>query len=338
MVTIKELAKILGVSRGTVDRALHNRGNVSPELRDRILEKAKELNYQPNKAGLMLALRKQPRKIGALVSSVGNPFFVPIISGMMKANEENKDLGFSLIIEEVKGFDKTAHLNAIKKLVEEKKCDALVLATMDETNILSYLSTLSIPIIAVNSDISLPEKLCYVGPDYYTKGALHAGLLTLAGSKGKRILILRGSSFMKGHDDLVKGFIETLAKKDPSASIAGEYDTADENEYSEMIVREKLSEDPSIDTLFIATTGGGTGAVKGTEGRNMLIFTSDDIPDTKALIKSGKIKWTICQEPFRQGYESVKRMQEWFINGERPKDLYTQHIVKLLENINTEYV
>ena len=337
MVTIKELAEILGISRGTVDRVLHNRGKVSPEIREKVLAKAKELNYQPNRAGLMLALRKQPRRIGALVTSVGNPFFDPVIEGMKMATAEYEDIGFSLALSEVKGFDRSTHLEAIKHLVEDEKCDALVLATIDDRMITDYLANLTLPVIAVNSDISLPSKLCYVGPDYYAKGALHAGLLALAGEKKRRILILRGSEAMKGHGDIVRGFTDTLVKKGIDATIAGEYDTSDDNELSERIVREKTAEDETINTLFI-TTAGVSGAVKGADGRNLLIFTSDDVPETKNLIRSGRIKWTICQEPFRQGFESVRRMQSWFIDGIKPENLCTQHIVKLTENIDSEYL
>ena len=44
--TIKEIAEKAGVSRGTVDRALNNRGRVNPEVAERIFEIAREMNYQ----------------------------------------------------------------------------------------------------------------------------------------------------------------------------------------------------------------------------------------------------------------------------------------------------
>ena len=55
MVTIKQIADLCGVSRGTVDRVLNNRGNVKPEKRELILEMAKKLHYRPNPAGKALA-------------------------------------------------------------------------------------------------------------------------------------------------------------------------------------------------------------------------------------------------------------------------------------------
>ncbi|MBQ9117202.1 MAG: helix-turn-helix domain-containing protein, partial [Clostridia bacterium] len=46
--TTTQLARICGVSQGTVDRALHNRGGINPETKARILEIAKEYDYRPN--------------------------------------------------------------------------------------------------------------------------------------------------------------------------------------------------------------------------------------------------------------------------------------------------
>lgn len=55
MATIKEIAALAGVSRGTVDRVLNNRGAVNPITAEKVREIAKALDYKPNKAGLVLA-------------------------------------------------------------------------------------------------------------------------------------------------------------------------------------------------------------------------------------------------------------------------------------------
>ena len=53
MATIKQIAEMAGVSRGTVDRVLNNRGSVNANTAARVREIAEKLNYKPNKAGLM---------------------------------------------------------------------------------------------------------------------------------------------------------------------------------------------------------------------------------------------------------------------------------------------
>lgn len=66
-VTSKQIAELAGVSRGTVDRALHNRGRVSPEVAERIRKLAKELEYQPNAIGRALVKTSQDFKIGVVL-------------------------------------------------------------------------------------------------------------------------------------------------------------------------------------------------------------------------------------------------------------------------------
>ena len=52
MATMKEIAQLAGVSRGTVDRVLNHRGAVNEDTRKKVLEIAELLKYQPNKAGI----------------------------------------------------------------------------------------------------------------------------------------------------------------------------------------------------------------------------------------------------------------------------------------------
>ncbi|MDO4471239.1 MAG: helix-turn-helix domain-containing protein, partial [Bacillota bacterium] len=54
-ITVKEIAEIAGVSRGTVDRALKNRSGISPETKKKILKIAEKYDYHPNVIGTALA-------------------------------------------------------------------------------------------------------------------------------------------------------------------------------------------------------------------------------------------------------------------------------------------
>lgn len=76
MATMKEIAELSGVSRGTVDRVLNHRGIVNAETERKVLEIAKLLDYQPNKAGIALAAQKKKLKIGVLLFGAENPFLM----------------------------------------------------------------------------------------------------------------------------------------------------------------------------------------------------------------------------------------------------------------------
>lgn len=88
MATIKEIAQLAGVSRGTVDRVLNHRGAVNPQTAQRVTEIAQALNYQPNRAGIVLAAQKRNLKIGVLLFDNGNPFFEEVMKGVRQKEEE----------------------------------------------------------------------------------------------------------------------------------------------------------------------------------------------------------------------------------------------------------
>lgn len=81
-------AEACGVSRGTVDRVLNNRGRVREEIADRVREKAKEFGYRPNTAGKALAARKKNYVIGVILTSEGVEFFEEVLNGIQKGQEE----------------------------------------------------------------------------------------------------------------------------------------------------------------------------------------------------------------------------------------------------------
>jgi DNA-binding LacI/PurR family transcriptional regulator len=74
-----ELARLCGVSQGTVDRALHGRAGISLKTRDRILDHARQHGYRPNPAARELITGKSGT-VSATIPSVNNIFFMDLLS------------------------------------------------------------------------------------------------------------------------------------------------------------------------------------------------------------------------------------------------------------------
>ncbi len=86
-VTIKDIAKILGISKSTVSRALSEHSDVHAETRNKVLALAKKLQYQPNVIALNLK-QQRTNTIGVIIPETENPFFARTVSGIQKiANE-----------------------------------------------------------------------------------------------------------------------------------------------------------------------------------------------------------------------------------------------------------
>lgn len=80
-VTIKDIAKALGLSTSTVSRALRDSYEISEETKQLVLNYAKEINYRPNPIALSLK-EKRSRTIGVVVSEIANSFFSQTINGI----------------------------------------------------------------------------------------------------------------------------------------------------------------------------------------------------------------------------------------------------------------
>ena len=93
-VTIKDIARALGLSTSTVSRALRDSYEISPETKKLVLEYSEKINYQPNPIALSLK-EKRSRSIGIIVCEIANSFFSQIINGIESIAY---DKGYNVII------------------------------------------------------------------------------------------------------------------------------------------------------------------------------------------------------------------------------------------------
>ncbi|MFA6732652.1 MAG: LacI family DNA-binding transcriptional regulator [Sphaerochaeta sp.] len=338
-VTIRDIAKKAGVSRGTVDRVLHNRKGVNQEVAQRVKTIAKELGFIPNLAGKALATRKQPLRIGCLLPSIGNPFFVDVISGFRQAERELADFGVSIDIYEVKSFDCSVHLHMIEQL-QRKHYDGLCLTTIDVEPVIEAVDRLTAAgttVVTVNTDISNTHRLCYVGPDYFLAGKTASGLLALACKQKQNILIMTGSFNMKGHQQRIEGFLQGLAERNLEHSIIDTYESLDDDEQAFQKTLSRLEAHPETNCVYITAAGveGACRAIKQAgNAKHLNVFSFDDIPSTKDLVREGTITCTLCQEPHRQGYDAIQKLFFHLMNRQDPVvDTITRTFIKIRENI-----
>jgi LacI family transcriptional regulator len=117
--TIKKIAELANVSRGTVDRVLHDRQGVKPAVRQRVLEIAAALNYKPNLLGRSLANLHDDISIGIVLSPEYNPFIEDILKGVRAASDEFKPFGFKVIVKMLDTLDPSEQLEILDQLVAQ---------------------------------------------------------------------------------------------------------------------------------------------------------------------------------------------------------------------------
>lgn len=88
-VTIKDIARELGVSYSSVSRALNGKKGVSKRTIETVLEAAERMGYQPNELARGL-VNKISNSVGVIIPDINNPYFGELVKGILAAAKENK--------------------------------------------------------------------------------------------------------------------------------------------------------------------------------------------------------------------------------------------------------
>ena len=179
-VTIQQIADLAGVSRGTVDRALNNRGRIRPEVAEKIKEIAKELGYQPNMAAKALSTANHALQIGVIIQYAETPFMKAVLEGTESAKEEVERFGGQVFVERIHGGDVKKLLRIMKDFREAGVKGIALVPTDDELlkkTINEFVEKDGISVITINSDLEDTKRLCFIGQDSYASGRVAGGLM-----------------------------------------------------------------------------------------------------------------------------------------------------------------
>lgn len=338
MATIKEIAALAGVSRGTVDRVLNHRGSVNPATAERIEKIARELDYKPNVAGLVLAAQKKKLKLGVILFSPENPFYLDVFEGVSSKAEELAGYNCTVIVKQI-ASSVEAQLSAIEELVAEE-INGIALAPYNDSRIRDKINLLSgqgIPVVTLNTDIENTRRIAYVGSHYTKSGSTAAGLLRLMTHGEVHVGIITGSSNILCHTERIAGFTESLKPFSDTIHIAEIVEVHDDEFESYEKTTALLKRHPEINALYFVAGGvyGGCRSVKALGLQNqMRIVAYDMVPTTKELLRQGIISAVICQQPKLQGSKPLALLFTYLTTGELPdrEQHYVAVDIRIREN------
>ena len=339
MVTIKQIADMCGVSRGTVDRVLNQRGNVKPEKRDMILAMAKQLNYTPNPAGRALVTRKNSPTVGILLPAKGLPFFDDIIKAMRESAEKYGLFGLNAIWRMTQGYDLDEQCAALEEL--RPKINALIINPINDPRVMEQMSLCmqdGIFVVTVNNDIERADRNCYVGSDYRNGGQTAGALLRMLRPSGCRIGIVLGSWRMLGHRQRLEGF-RSILEGDSRFSILDVQEDNDDDIRGYERVSAMLKERPDMDAIFFAASGGSYGGCRAIVAKekeqDITVVAFDTVPGIVEMMRQGVVNAAIYQHPRQQGQRSMQLVYDYLINGIKPKrDMHImKNDIRILQNV-----
>ena len=186
MVGIRELARHLEISIGTVSRALNDRADVNPLTRQRVRDAAAKLGYSPNQSGRSLR-RGQTDLIGVIIpggagDALINMVFLYVLAGLRRRlSQEGLDLAIFL---DDRGADR---LEALRRVTERGLVDAVIIAdTARDDPRAGYLMKLGKPFVAFGRTGSTLEH-AWVDPDF--EAAVDGAVERLAALGHRRIAL-----------------------------------------------------------------------------------------------------------------------------------------------------
>lgn len=146
-ISTTQLARICGVSQGTVDRALHNRAGINSKTRNRILEIAKDYDYRPS---IQADSQTNSMLIGVVLFDLYNEYFSKLAMSLVNTARR---FGYSIIFQ----FSGKDELNERKALeyFDYIGVDGIVLfsAGSDSDEYKNYLSLLKRPIVLIGNKL-----------------------------------------------------------------------------------------------------------------------------------------------------------------------------------------
>ncbi|HKJ85197.1 MAG TPA: LacI family DNA-binding transcriptional regulator [Spirochaetia bacterium] len=356
--TIRAIAEAAGVSRGTVDRALNNRGDVNAEVAARIRELARELGYVPNKAAKALRFNYEPRTIGVVLPQTSSGFFDQIESGVAQAQAELAGMG---IHTSVLRFDPRSEAGLVELFArlegragdsapgpgESGRVDGAILTGPDTAAVrdaVSHLIAEDIPVITINSDISVAGKLCFVGQDLRRSGVVAAELMAKIVPGPGRVIAVTGNLAFQAHRDRISGFRDGIDQWAPELTVDVRegfdvYDQTRDCVRAAMAEADRAGE--PIVGLYMATGSieaaldvvRSHGASASSEAgmpaaRNRVrVITNDALPIVRAGLARREIDFSILQDPLHQGSVPVRMLADYLLSGTRPEPWYRSPIL-----------
>lgn len=321
-VTYKQIAEIVGVSRGTVDRALNNRGRIDPAVKKRIQKVASDLGFSPSHVGRALARAKKPVKVGVVVHLTKIPFFKEVIKGIKQAKTEISNLGGELLVEELPSLDAEAQLKAVETLLEQG-IQGLAISPAQDDTLRDQLNRISLDrelsIITFNTDMPGLRRMCYVGMDNVQAGRTAAGIMhLLLRENGGKTLIISGHRNNLANSERVEGFVREVEGQFPAIKITDTKFNGDDGDLAYDIVSSAIKEIPDLSSIYMVSSGqAGTSRalLDAKKAGKIRTIVYDVLPKTVEYIQKGAIDFIIDQNAFVQGNLPPRILFDHLFNG-----------------------
>ncbi len=346
-IRIKDIARLAGVSVGTVDRVIHGRSGVSPSSRKRVEEILAELDYHPNMYASALASNKKYNFSCLLPLHQSGEYWTAIEKGINDALTAYSDFHMSLKLSYYDPYDYHSFVEKSQEIVEEQPDGVLFAPTVPQytKGFTDKLSELEIPFIYIDSNIPAVPPLAFYGQNSQRSGYFAARMLMLLAGEDKKIVIFRkineGIVGSNQQENREIGFREYMKQHHPSCEILELNLHARRNSDDHRMMDEFFQTHPEVRsgiTFNSKVYAIGEYLLKNPrKGFNLIGY---DLLERNVLcLKEGSVSFLIAQQPELQGYNGIKALCDHLIFKKEvncinymPIDLLTAETIDFYRN------
>lgn len=316
--TIKDIARLAGVSAGTVDRVLHNRGDVSSQSKAKVQKVLDEIHYQPNVFAIGLAAKKKYSFICLIPYYTEHDYWHSVVGGIERARQELRSFNVSVDYLCYHHGDKESYQEACQA-IRDKNVDAVLIAPnfREETLALTgYLHENEIAYAFVDFNIEETNSLTYIGQDSFKSGYIAAKIMMrnyLKEEGQELVLFLSNSKDNPAEIQMqrrLEGFMSYINEEFNNLIIHEVVLNKSNQEVNQQILDEFFQNHPKA--TFGAVFNSRVyqlGEYLRRKGHSMKGLIGYDLLKANVeLLKSGDVQYLIGQRPELQGYCGVKAL------------------------------
>lgn len=337
--TIKDIAELAGVSKGTVDRVIHKRGKVSKKAHDKVTKLLKEIDYQPN----LIARNLKNNKLYRICILIPDPevdaYWSPCIDGINNVVDELNAFGIHI---ETILFNSTSTKSFLDANENVKKLapNAVLMVPFfyKETLIaLNDYNDLGIIVSTINNRIESETIKGFVGQDLYQSGRVAAKLMQSAVQKTGDIVIIHIDEKYKNAihmQEKEKGFREYYKQSNTFNNAIITLKLKRSN--FDVTLTNFINEQKNLVGICVTTSKAYQVAdvINRIKNRRASLIGYDLVHENVNHLKNGLIDFLIHQNPKQQAYLGLKVLAEHLLfDKELPRE-----ILLPIDIINSENV
>ncbi len=313
---IKDIAELAQVSPGTVDRVLHNRGEVREDTRLKILNLINNHSYTPNIIAKSLA-SKRNRVIAVLIpeATEDNPYWNNPLIGINQTAIELSDFSTKVETYTFNLAEESSFIDSANEILKSVPDGVVFNPVFNEASLAfsKNMDQLNIPFVFIDINLKNCKNLAYFGQDALKSGCVAAKLMAHCLPENATILIaqLAQKKNVTGHmlqreNGFRNFFIKNKIKK-PVNIISTEIDllhiTEPESSLDEIFIKY-----PEIKGIFVPNSRVFKVAeyLENSHISQKLVIGYDLIGDNVRFLKRGIIDFLLGQRPEEQGRNSIE--------------------------------